>query len=256
MNKGMLRGVLAEMRKRRALAGDDGPLVGAVWDDLIVIAEALLQEPSTEEKGMGEHIVGDKSKLKDLRQRLRNKPAPGGTAVMVSDLQPVIDYLVPEEDVETNVQDTQGYGRSPAKEYQRDMNGVAKLGEAMRYRLQEKNRQGRFGWYDPTVISTSALAGMLRLSVEKGDPVDVANYAMMLYNRDGRTNEGMEKKPQEVTCRYVRLPDIPSKDQVWWSTYHQMTVTLPMTEFSNCPHCGAKLDLWYDWHEGLPGTHP
>jgi len=53
----------------------------------------------------------------------------------------------------------------------------------MRDKLAKMREQGRDGWQNKDAITTSTLSSMLRHCVEKGDPVDVANLAMMLQQR-------------------------------------------------------------------------
>ncbi len=53
----------------------------------------------------------------------------------------------------------------------------------MREKLQKKREQGYSGWDDPEKCSTELLSNLLREHVEKGDPVDVANFCMMLHMR-------------------------------------------------------------------------
>lgn len=249
MDRKALESELQLLRTRRALLSEKDPT--GIWDNLISVIEALLKGTEAESTQTGRN----KASLEKLRDRLRSTPAPGGAGVTVLDLQTVINYLLSEEDIEENVQDTQDYGRSVSYESHKIMEGADNLRLAMINRLFRKAREGRYGWYDSTVISTKALASMLRDSVRKGDPVDVANYAMMLYNRGGRTNEGVKQtESQEVACVYMRLPDSPTLGWIWWSTRHQRTVVFPMEDFSNCPYCGAGLDLRYEWQHGLPGV--
>lgn len=66
-----------------------------------------------------------------------------------------------------------------------DESGVDILAEAMKEKLRRKRREGRGGWYDSNV-SPQYLSQLLREHVEKGDPVDVANFCMMLHNRGER----------------------------------------------------------------------
>lgn len=45
--------------------------------------------------------------------------------------------------------------------------------------------KGRGGWEDPEQCSITYLSQLLHEHVEKGDPVDVANLAMMIKMRGG-----------------------------------------------------------------------
>lgn len=56
---------------------------------------------------------------------------------------------------------------------------------SMRERLEEKRATGRGGWFDPEVCGVDDLASQFFSNLErKADPVDLANYAMMIHLRD------------------------------------------------------------------------
>lgn len=54
---------------------------------------------------------------------------------------------------------------------------------AMKAKLAKKRAEGRSGWDDKENCSQVWLSTLLREHVEKGDPLDVANLAMMLWAR-------------------------------------------------------------------------
>jgi hypothetical protein len=56
----------------------------------------------------------------------------------------------------------------------------------MRQKMAASRAKGRGGWNDKAQCSAEALSAMLRDHVAKGDPVDVANFAMMLAQRGER----------------------------------------------------------------------
>lgn len=60
---------------------------------------------------------------------------------------------------------------------------VDRFAGAMKEKLAKKRAEGRGGWEDPSVISESQLWFMMEDHCHKGDPVDVGNFAMMLWNR-------------------------------------------------------------------------
>lgn len=62
---------------------------------------------------------------------------------------------------------------------------VESFATAMREKLAKKRSEGRGGWEDPQQCSADELALYLVNHVTKGDPVDVANLAMMLFHRQG-----------------------------------------------------------------------
>lgn len=57
----------------------------------------------------------------------------------------------------------------------------------MRAKMKASREKGRSGWDDPEDCSLGFLQNLLDAHVRKGDPVDVANIAMMLAHRGART---------------------------------------------------------------------
>jgi hypothetical protein len=60
---------------------------------------------------------------------------------------------------------------------------VDRFAAAMKEKLAQARAKGRGGWDDPAQCSVETLARMLVEHVAKGDPRDVANFAMMLWAR-------------------------------------------------------------------------
>lgn len=54
---------------------------------------------------------------------------------------------------------------------------------AMKSKMAASRAKGRGGWHDPDDCPAERLQTMLINHLAKGDPVDVANFAMMLWNR-------------------------------------------------------------------------
>lgn len=63
---------------------------------------------------------------------------------------------------------------------------VDKFAAAMKEKLARKRAEGRGGWNDPDQCTAQHLSALLRKHVEKGDPIDVGNLAMMLHQRGER----------------------------------------------------------------------
>ena len=59
---------------------------------------------------------------------------------------------------------------------------VNRFAEVMRRKLMRKLSTGYSGWDDPDWTEASIRAAMIE-HVEKGDPVDIANFAAFLWNR-------------------------------------------------------------------------
>lgn len=71
-----------------------------------------------------------------------------------------------------------------------DNMAVFDLANAMRNRLAECRTAGKSGWDDPEQCPPQRLADGLVRAVHKGDLIDVANYAAMLYARRAETRGG------------------------------------------------------------------
>jgi hypothetical protein len=71
-----------------------------------------------------------------------------------------------------------------------DETGVDRFVVAMRRKLTKKRKEGRGGWNLDCEVSF--LRALLAEHVGKGDMVDIANLAMMIWNREhptGRTDD-------------------------------------------------------------------
>lgn len=64
-----------------------------------------------------------------------------------------------------------------------DNEAVDQLALAMKDKLGRAREKGRAGWDDPTECTDADLSRMLREHVDKGDPVDVANFCAFLSAR-------------------------------------------------------------------------
>jgi hypothetical protein len=62
---------------------------------------------------------------------------------------------------------------------------VDRFAATMKAKLAEKREQGYGGWDDPEDCTIGWLSELLRKHVDKGDPVDVGNFAMMIHQRGG-----------------------------------------------------------------------
>lgn len=63
---------------------------------------------------------------------------------------------------------------------------VDRFAAAMKAKLAQKRDEGRGGWDDKDACSHGYLSLLLVEHVNKGDPVDIANFAMMLHQRGER----------------------------------------------------------------------
>jgi hypothetical protein len=60
---------------------------------------------------------------------------------------------------------------------------VDEFAAAMKAKLRKKREQGRGGWDDKVTCPPGLLQQMLLDHLAKGDPLDIANFAMMIWHR-------------------------------------------------------------------------
>ena len=73
--------------------------------------------------------------------------------------------------------------RSDPSQYHSDDIAVDSFATALKAKLAKKRKDGRGGWHDPEQCSAAYLSKLMREHVEKGDPLDVGAFAMMLQQR-------------------------------------------------------------------------
>jgi hypothetical protein len=64
---------------------------------------------------------------------------------------------------------------------------VDHFANTMKAKMKASREKGRSGWNDPLMCTDGFLRRLLVKAVHKGDPVDVGNFAMMLFTRGART---------------------------------------------------------------------
>jgi hypothetical protein len=82
--------------------------------------------------------------------------------------------------------------------------GVDAFANAMKRKLAQKRREGRSGWDREEQCSIESLEQLLRDHLAKGDPVDIGNFAMMIYNR--RLWSTVEHPDEAGKCCACGLP--------------------------------------------------
>lgn len=83
---------------------------------------------------------------------------------------------------------------------------VDKFAIAMKEKMERQRANGYSGWENLAQCPTERLQAMLAEHIDKGDPVDVGNFAMMLFNRGERTNKP-EPKPNVVQFMHWGLEE-------------------------------------------------
>lgn len=74
-------------------------------------------------------------------------------------------------------------GEEPAAGQHPDDLAVDRFAAALKVKLAESRSKGRSGWDNRMACSQFRLSQMLRDQVDRGDPLDVANFACFLWNR-------------------------------------------------------------------------
>lgn len=104
-------------------------------------------------------------------------------------------------DVQTFLDHRRASQSAPAHE---DELAVDRFAAVMKTKLAKKRNDGRGGWSGPE-CSEETLSRMLRDHVGKGDPVDVANFAMMLHQRGERIAQAAPAPSDGLREENVRL---------------------------------------------------
>jgi hypothetical protein len=86
-----------------------------------------------------------------------------------------------------------------------DDNAVDAFATAMKTKLAQKRAEGRGGWHDPKQCSITYLEKLLHEHYRKGDVLDLANFCMMLHQREGRPTRWRLTEPQEFAMAQVCL---------------------------------------------------
>lgn len=135
-------------------------------------------------------IAGDPSIYEAIRDWVVRDLAPATVAaISMDDINALYDRLNPG-------------GAREASAHVDDM-AVDRFAAVMKAKLAKKRGDGRGGWQG-AYCTQESLSVMLREHVEKGDPVDVANFAMMLHQRgESILAAGQEEK----LARFGNHPD-------------------------------------------------
>ncbi len=129
---------------------------------------------------------------------------------------------------------------------------IDKFAEAMKKKMAATRARGRGGWEDKNDCSTELLQELLWNHVIKGDPVDVGNLAMMLFNRDERSaiNDASGMRPmleilqagEMSVARAIEIIEL-------WMVGHYTADDLPSPEpllVMTTPVEKAKLRAWIE----------
>ncbi|NKJ34140.1 hypothetical protein [Rhizobium sp. SG570] len=77
-----------------------------------------------------------------------------------------------------------------------DYSAVDRFANAMKAKLAKKRAEGYGGWDDPDECTIEHLSKLLIRHALKGDPIDVANFAMMIHQRGAAITAGESAEPR------------------------------------------------------------
>lgn len=105
-----------------------------------------------------------------------------------------------------------------------DDEAVDRFSAAMKNKLAQKREEGRGGWDNDNKAIGVVLSNMLRDHVEKGDPIDVANLAMMLHQRGERIRStSLSSSPEEqkaVKVKPLEWRQLYPEHTMWPKDWH------------------------------------
>lgn len=106
---------------------------------------------------------------------------------------------------------------------------VFRFASAMREKMAKKRGEGYSGWNDKDQCPTERLQTMLDEHLAKGDPVDVANFAMMLWHRNAPTGPSMAEvirmkdygdHREKAGIAVTNAQAIAYRNLLYWVLYH------------------------------------
>lgn len=98
---------------------------------------------------------------------------------------------------------------APVQAQHSDDVAIDRFAATMKEKMAASRAKGRSGWDDPEQCSVENLAAMLCQHVEKGDPVDIANFAMMIHERHGSAIDVYEALAVFLNSRSIAAPVQP-----------------------------------------------
>jgi hypothetical protein len=137
-----------------------------------------------------------------------------------------------------------------AKPKQADDSAIERFAAAMKFKMAVSRDKGRGGWDDETKCAMGTLAKMLIEHISKGDPVDIANFAMMLHQREAAAFEhhpcyGGDAKRVIIHAWQEAQGDAMSQQAV----DGLLAALKDISEACNC--CGDRADLAEIAHDAL-----
>lgn len=122
---------------------------------------------------------------------------------------------------------------------------VDQFADVMKHKLAKARDKGRSGWENPSLCKVSDLAAMLVDHLPKGDPVDVANFAMMLFFREGG-NDALKD-----VCKFINSQQ--SAETVPAEAYAQAAAAINSI-YGASQHCDClSFEIAHQWRNETHG---
>jgi hypothetical protein len=129
---------------------------------------------------------------------------------------------------------------------------VDRFATAMKVKMAESRAKGRGGWDDAMQCPAERLQAMLNDHLAKGDPVDVGNFAMMLWNRGERT--ATSAADAKDAARWTKTPPTEQADYWNWDgdpdhapmVYHVLWSGTAKKCFVSIGQYGIENAIWCD----------
>lgn len=117
---------------------------------------------------------------------------------------------------------------------------------AMKEKLAAKRAEGRGGWNDPDKCSIGFLVSLLHGHIQKGDPVDIANIAMMLWSRGLRGNGSVPAPRRVPRTRGRKLIQDHTRGRCEVETVQQEIERLQAKDDNSW--CSRRYYIWSLWN--------
>lgn len=117
---------------------------------------------------------------------------------------------------------TEVFPAAPVQAQHSDDAAIDRFAATMKAKMAASRAKGRSGWDDPAQCPVEKLAAMLCQHVEKGDPVDIANFAMMIHERQGSAIDVYEALAVFLNSHSITTP-VQAQEPVAETYAHTMS---------------------------------
>lgn len=123
---------------------------------------------------------------------------------------------------------------------------VNQFAKMMREKMAAARAKGRIGWNDPNQCSVDYLRHLLYEHLDKGDPVDVANFCMMLRHYDASTRRDygntLDMWKARAEAAETALAAMTKERDELATANHRQASCIHVTAANLGPDCSATVD--------------